>query len=130
MHVIGLRFAGGSYALGEAQLGELLHPDAGAAGEMETVMSFQAYLDAIEKKTGKTPAELLQEAADRGFDKTAKAADVVGWLRTDYGLGQGHAMALYGVLKNGTEISEKHVGSSATHRDESTTLRIDGLAHR
>jgi hypothetical protein len=116
--------------LGEAQLGKLLHPDAGSAGEMETVMSFQAYLDAIEKKTGKTPAELLQEAADRGFDKAAKAADVVGWLKTDYELGQGHAMALYGVLKNGTGISEKHVGSSGPHCDESTTLRIDGLANR
>ena len=97
---------------------------------MENVMSFQAYLDAIEKKTGKTPAELLQEATGRGLDANAKAADVVSWLSDDYGLGRGHAMALYSVLKNGTEISEKHVGTSGTHSDESTTLRIDGLANR
>ena len=93
-------------------------------------MSFQAYLDTIEKKTGKTPAELLAEAGQRGYDATTKAGVVLEWLKTDYDLGRGHGMALYGVLKNGTEISVKHVGTDGTHRDESTTLRIDGLANR
>ncbi|XVV00296.1 DUF4287 domain-containing protein [Actinosynnema sp. CA-248983] len=93
-------------------------------------MSFQAYLDAIENKTGKTPAELLAEASDRGFDATTKAAVVLDWLKNDYDLGRGHGMALFHVLKNGTEISAKHVGSTGSHRDESTTLRIDGLANR
>lgn len=93
-------------------------------------MSFQAYLDGIEKKTGKTPAELLAEAARRGYDATTKAGVVLEWLKTDYDLGRGHGMALYHVLKNGTEISGKHVGGTGTHRDESTTLRIDGLANR
>ncbi len=27
-------------------------------------------------------------------------------------------------------IENKHVGTSGTHRDESTMLRLDGLAHR
>jgi hypothetical protein len=93
-------------------------------------MSFQAYLDTIEKNTGKTPAQLLQEAGAQGFDATTKATTVVDWLKAEYGLGRGHAMALYYVLKNGTEISDKHVGSTGTHRDESTTLRIDGLSKR
>ncbi|GAA0249757.1 DUF4287 domain-containing protein [Saccharothrix mutabilis subsp. mutabilis] len=93
-------------------------------------MSFQAYLDAIENKTGKTPAELLAEAADRGFDATTKTAVVLDWLKNDYDLGRGHGMALFHVLKNGTEISAKHVGATGSHRDESTTLRIDGLANR
>ena len=34
----------------------------------ETQMSFQAYLDALEDKTGKTPAQLLEIACTRGFD--------------------------------------------------------------
>ena len=44
-------------------------------------MSFQAYLDTIEKKTGLTPRELLEIAKARGFDGPAvKANDVVAWL--------------------------------------------------
>ncbi|SEP87260.1 protein of unknown function [Lentzea xinjiangensis] len=93
-------------------------------------MSFQAYLDGAEKKTGKTPAELLAEAAERGYDGTTKASVVLEWLKTDYDLGRGHGMALYHVLKNGPGISDKHVGSQGNHRDESTTLRLDGIANR
>ncbi|MEU4743248.1 DUF4287 domain-containing protein [Actinosynnema sp. NPDC023658] len=93
-------------------------------------MSFQAYLDAAEKKTGKTPAALLAEAGERGYDATTKAGVVLDWLKADYGLGRGHGMALYYVLKNGTGISDKHVGGTGAHRDESATLRLDGIAHR
>jgi hypothetical protein len=95
-------------------------------------MSYQAYLDAIETQTGKTPQELLDEAATRGYGPTTKAAEVVTWLRDDYGVGRGHAMALYGVLKNGAggAIADKHVGSAGSHSDESATLRLDGLAAR
>ena len=63
-------------------------------------MSYQAYLDALE------------------------------WLQESYGVGRGHAMALYGVIKNGPVAPEKHVGSTGAHRDESATLRLDGLAAR
>jgi hypothetical protein len=93
-------------------------------------MSFQAYLDGAEKKTGKTPAALLKEAAERGYDATTKAGVFLEWLKTDHDLGRGHGMALYHVLKNGPEISEKHVGTKGTHRDEQTTLRLDGMANR
>ncbi|MGM1064122.1 DUF4287 domain-containing protein [Saccharothrix sp. Mg75] len=93
-------------------------------------MSFQAYLDNIEKKTGKTPAQLLAEARDRGYDATTKAGVVLGWLKDDYDLGRGHGMALFHVLKNGTGIADKHVGGTGNHRDPSATLRVDGLAHR
>ncbi|MFD1149236.1 DUF4287 domain-containing protein [Saccharothrix hoggarensis] len=93
-------------------------------------MSFQAYLDTIERKTGKTPAELLSEAGDRGYGPTTKAGVVLQWLKDDYDLGRGHGMALYHVLKNGTAISDKHVGGTGAHRDDSATLRVDGLANR
>ena len=93
-------------------------------------MSYQAYLDTIERKTGKTPAELLAEAAQRGYTPTTKAAEVVGWLKDDYDLGRGHAMALYGVLKNGTTLSDKHVESGGTHSDPSAELRLDGIDNR
>lgn len=95
-------------------------------------MSYQAYLDAIEAKTGRTPQQLLDEAASRGFGPHTKAGEVVDWLRDDYGVGRGHAMALYGVLKKGAEgaVPEKHVGATGAHRDESATLRLDGIAAR
>ncbi|SDN77165.1 DUF4287 domain-containing protein [Lentzea jiangxiensis] len=93
-------------------------------------MSFQAYLDGAEKKTGKTPAELLAAAAERGYDATTKAGVFLEWLKTDHDLGRGHGMALFHVLKNGPEISAKHVGTTGSHRDDSATLRLDGLANR
>jgi hypothetical protein len=57
-----------------------------------------------------------------------KAGPIVEWLKTDYGLGRGHAMALVSVIKNGATISEKHVGTDGVHRDESTELWLDGAA--
>ncbi len=93
-------------------------------------MSYQAYLDAVEKKTGKTPQQLLDEAAERGYGPDTKSTVVVDWLKDEYGVGRGHAMALYGVLKNGPTVPEKHVGSTGSHRDESLTLRLDGVAAR
>ena len=93
-------------------------------------MSFQAYLDALEAKTGRTPRELLAEAGGKGFDSLTKAAVVVEWLRDDYGVGRGHAMALFHVLKNGPTISAKHVGRTGSHLDASTKLQLDGVAAR
>jgi len=92
-------------------------------------MSFQAYLDTIEIKTGLTPRELLEKARERGFEGTdVRAADVVAWLAQDYGLGRGHAMALVHVIKNGPTAPQKHVGTTGSHRDESETLWLDGAA--
>jgi len=92
-------------------------------------MSFQAYLDTIEDRTGLTPRQLLELAHERGFDSpSTKAGEVVAWLKQDYDLGRGHAMALWHVIKNGPGISDKHVGSTGTHRDESDTLWLDGKA--
>lgn len=93
-------------------------------------MSYQAYLDAIETKTGKTPQQLLDEAASRGYTSDTKAGEVLAWLKDEYGVGRGHGMALFGVLKNGPVAPEKHVGSTGSHRDESSELRLDGIGKR
>ena len=91
-------------------------------------MSFQAYLDNIELKTGKTPNEFLALAKTKGFDKPeVKAGEIVAWLKEDFQLGHGHAMALVHVIKHGAQISEKHVATETTHNDESVTLRLDGI---
>jgi len=94
-------------------------------------MSFQAYLDNIEVKTGETPNEFIALAAERGYnDPATKAEEIVSWLKTDYGLGRGHAMALVHVIRHGAQTSDKHVGSGGSHRDASTTLRLDGIEQR
>jgi hypothetical protein len=90
-------------------------------------MSFQAYLDNIEAKTGKTPNEFIALAKAKGFDDPAtKAGVIVAWLKQDFDLGHGHAMALVHVIKHGAKISDKHVGSGGAHSDPSNTLRLDG----
>ena len=92
-------------------------------------MSFQAYLDAIEAKTGRTPRQLLDEAIARGYQQPGvKAGVIVQWLADEYALGRGHAMAMVHVITKGPQISSKHVGSDGVHRDETDTLWLDGVA--
>ncbi len=93
-------------------------------------MSFQAYLDAVEKRTGRTPQEILDEARAKGFGAETTSGEIVDWLAEAYGLGRGHAMAMVHVVKNGPGIADTHVGTSGVHRDESNVLRLDGLANR
>jgi len=89
-------------------------------------MSFQAYLDAVETKTGRTPRALVAEATDLGFGPGTKAAPILAWLQEAYGLGRGHGMAMVHVITKGPGIGTKHVGSTGSHRDESDTLWLDG----
>jgi hypothetical protein len=93
-------------------------------------MSFQAYLDNVEDKTGVTPRQFMELAAAKGFDSSTKATPIVEWLAADYGLGRGHAMAIVHVIKNGAAIDSTHVGREGTHRDESDTLWLDGKASK
>ena len=94
-------------------------------------MSFQACLDALEEKTGSTPRQLLDIAAAKGFSgENIKALEVLEWLKTDYGVGRGHGMALVHVVKKGPGVDRKHVGTTGTHRDNSDTLWLDGRATR
>ena len=63
-------------------------------------MSFQAYLDNIQKKTGKTPEDFIKLAQKRGLTKPGvKAGEIVDWLKSDFDLGRGHAMAIYELFK-------------------------------
>ena len=63
-------------------------------------MSFQAYLDNIKAKTGKTAEDFKKLAEKKGLLKPeTKATEVVNWLKKDYELGHGHAMAIYATFK-------------------------------
>ena len=92
-------------------------------------MSFQAYLDNIESKTGLTPRQFMTIAHDKGLDQPGvKAGEILAWLKEDYDLGRGHGMALVHVIQRGSEIAATHVGTDGVHRDESDTLWLDGAA--
>ena len=68
-------------------------------------MSFQAYIDNIKAKTGKTPADFKKLAEQKGFlhkgklVEGVKAGQILAWLKEDFDLGHGHGMAVYAVFK-------------------------------
>ena len=72
-------------------------------------MSFQAYIDNIIAKTGKNPDDFKKLAEEKGFlqngslVKTVKATEITNWLKHEFGLGHGHAMAIYAIFKGKTE---------------------------
>lgn len=70
-------------------------------------MSFQAYIDNIEKKTSKTPNDFKKIAEAKGFlqkgELIVKATEVTNWLKEEFGLGHGHAMAIYATFKGKKE---------------------------
>lgn len=68
-------------------------------------MSFQAYLDNIHAKTGKSPEDFKKLADKKGFTKKGKLAEgvkagqIVQWLKDEFELGHGHAMAIVALFK-------------------------------
>lgn len=72
-------------------------------------MSFQAYIDNIKAKTGNTPDDFKKFAEKKGFlkkgelVKTVKATEITNWLKDEFELGHGHAMAIYMTFKGKTK---------------------------
>jgi len=63
-------------------------------------MTYEAYLDTIKERTGLSVEDFQKLADEHGLLRPGvKAGEVVNWLKTDYGLGHGHAMAMYGTLR-------------------------------
>ena len=72
-------------------------------------MSFQAYLDNIKTKTGKSPEDFKALAEKKGFlqkgklKEGVKAGQIIAWLKEDFDLGHGHSMAIYALFKGKKE---------------------------
>ena len=63
-------------------------------------MSFAAYLSNIEAQTGVSPDEFIRLATEKGFTRPGtKATPITDWLKADYQLGHGHAMAIVKLLR-------------------------------
>lgn len=63
--------------------------------------AFQSYLDNIKARTGLTPADFRRLAKEKGL---TKAGEVVAWLKKDYGLGYGHAGAIWQVIGHADDV--------------------------
>ena len=64
-------------------------------------MTFQAYLDNIQKQTGLGPDDFIRLATEKGFTGPGtKATQITDWLKAEYKLGHGHAMAIVKLLKD------------------------------
>ena len=64
-------------------------------------MSLQAYLDNIHAKTGHKPEDFKRLAQAAGvYQPDIKATALTDWLEAEFGLGHGHAMAVWAVFKS------------------------------
>ena len=73
-------------------------------GDKRNEVTFQAYIDNIQAKTGKTPDDFKKLAKKEGLlEPGVKAGAIVAWLKRDFGLGHGHAMAIYATFKARTK---------------------------
>ena len=72
-------------------------------------MTYKAYIDNIKAKTGKGPEYFQALAKEKGL---TKYAELLAWLKSDCGLGHGHANAMIMYIQN-PELAKKKI-----HEDE------------
>ncbi len=75
-------------------------------------MSFQAYIDTIKDKTGKTPQDFAKLLAKQGL---SKHGEVVAWLKSEFELGHGHANAMTQLLLNADKFKAAPDDKLAAH---------------
>jgi len=68
-------------------------------------MTYKAYIDNIQAKTGKTPEDFRKMAKEKGL---TKYGDLLKWLKTDCGLGHGHANAIILYIQD-PELGKKKI---------------------
>jgi predicted transport protein len=73
---------------------------------------FASYLENIKTKTGKTPDDFRKLAKEKGL---TKAKEVLAWLKEDYGLGYGHAGAIWYVIGHADNVKASPDDRLAKH---------------
>jgi hypothetical protein len=68
-------------------------------------MTYRAYIDNIQAKTGKTPEDFRRLATEKGL---VKHSELLKWLKTDCGLGHGHANAIILYIRN-PELAKRKI---------------------
>jgi hypothetical protein len=72
-------------------------------------LTYKAYIDNIREKTGKSPEDYRKMAAEKGL---TKHSDLLKWLKTECGLGHGHANALILYIKD-PALGKKKIAEDA-----------------
>ncbi len=72
-------------------------------------MTYKAYIDNIKAKTGKDPEDFRTLAREKGL---AKHAELLAWLKSDCGLGHGHANAIILYIQN-PELARQKIREDA-----------------
>jgi hypothetical protein len=67
-------------------------------------VTYKAYIDNIKAKTGKSPEYFRDEARKKGL---TKYAELLAWLKSDCGLGHGHANAIILYIRDPALAKEK-----------------------
>ena len=72
-------------------------------------MTYKAYINNIKAKTCKTPEDYVKMAKAKGL---TKHGELLQWLKTDCGLGHGHANAIILYLQH-PELAKKKIAEDA-----------------
>jgi Domain of unknown function (DUF4287) len=72
-------------------------------------MTFKAYIDNIKAKTGKDPEDYVAEAKKLGL---TSYGELLKWLKSDCGLGHGHAQAIIFHIRYPTVAKRKIAADS------------------
>ncbi len=77
-------------------------------------MTYKAYIDNIKAKTGKDPEYYLKEARKKGL---VNHGELLAWLKSDCGLGHGHANAIILYIQE-PEIAKRKIAEDAKNEDK------------
>ncbi len=91
-------------------------------------MTYQAYLDTIKAKTGKTPADFRKLAAKKGL---TKYPELTAWLKSDFELGHGHANVIAHEIMNADApkvTQDEAIGKLFSGKKEKWQKPYDALA--
>jgi hypothetical protein len=73
-------------------------------------MTYKAYIDNIREKTGKDPEYYRLEASKRGL---SKYSELQKWLKSECGLGHGHANAIILYIQD-PELAKRKIAADAS----------------
>ena len=93
----------------ERSAGTPLAVDRDEVEAIGTDVTYKAYIDNIKTQTGKGPEQYLAMAKRKGL---TKHSELLAWLKTDMGLGHGHANAIILYIKD-PELGKKKITEDA-----------------